>query len=750
MGSALGVPFRRVAIALDEPAVDDVAARTDEVLRSCGLVLTAGTEVAIALGSRGIVDLQLIVRRVVAWVRSHGASPFVVSAMGSHGGATAEGQREVLASYGLAEHALGCPVRTSMDVVALTAEVGGVAVVTDAEAARAAATIVVNRVKPHTDFHGPYESGLMKMIAIGLGNQVQAERIHAYGAAGLRTLMPEIATLVIAESNVVLGVAIIENALEQVMAVEAIPAARIAAAEPGLLELARAHMPRLPVDALDVLLVDQMGKDISGVGMDTNVIGRTMILGEPDPERPSIRMIGCHRLTPASHGNACGMGLADVVPQVFVDAVDEEVTRTNIVTSGFLLPRQAARRGRRRSSRVGALRARRGCHRPERRARRAHRRHVALRRPVGERSGVGRAAGPRRRVAGDGGTQPARRGRRTAALPLVTVLVVAADDRTGAMETAGASADLGCVAVVALHPATGERAECVVVDLASRHLSADEAGVRAAGVDESAAHKIDSTLRGNWAHELVARHRASGRPVLVVPAFPSAGRTCEGGAVLVDGQPLDCRPDEQLRAAGAASIDALTPGTVMEWLRRPRASFAVCDAETDADLGVVGRAWAEHRQVIVAGTAATVAAVARAVLPAGARPARPACEPPFLIVCGSRHPTAVAQADAAEAAALTVLRPDPEARDDSLAVAAELGARTRAALAEHGFRTIVVVGGDTAAAVLGDAVVHVGGTVAPGVAWSRPWGDDGPLVLTKPGGFGSPSALVDLLVGTAT
>ena len=331
------VPFHRVSVRLDEPFLADVGAHTGRALAASGVRLDPGSEVAIALGSRGIVDLPVVVGRVIEWVRGQGARPYVVSAMGSHGGATAEGQREVLASYGLDEQHLGCPVRSSMEVVTLPAEVGGVGVVTDAEAYKGSATIVVNRVKPHTDFHGPFESGLMKMVAIGLGNRVQAERIHAYGSAGLRALVPEIGAQVLAHGNVVLGVAIVENALEQVMAVEAVPAARIPEVEPDLLALARAHMPRLPVDDLDVLLVDQMGKDISGVGMDTNVIGRTMINGEPDPETPRIRMIGCHRLTPASHGNACGMGLADVVPRAFADAIDHEVTRTNIVTSGFLL-----------------------------------------------------------------------------------------------------------------------------------------------------------------------------------------------------------------------------------------------------------------------------------------------------------------------------------------------------------------------------------------------------------------------------
>ena len=384
MGTAPSVPFHRVSIALDEPALDDVARHTDEALGGCGVPLQPGTEVAIALGSRGIVDLQSIVRRVVVWVRSQGAEPFVVSAMGSHGGATAEGQREVLASYGLDEARLGCPVRAGMDVIALPAEVGGRPVVFDAEASRASATIVVNRVKPHTDFHGPYESGLMKMIAIGLGNQVQAERIHAHGSSGLRTLMPEIATQVLAHANVVLGVAIVENALEQVMAIEAVAAADIIEVEAGLLVLARAHMPRLPVDELDVLLVDRFGKDISGVGMDTNVIGRTMILGEPEPELPHIKMIGCHRLTAASHGNACGMGLADVVPRR-VRRLDRSRRHTHEHRHlGLPAAREAPARRRRRPSGVGPVRTRRRRARHGDGASRARRRHVALCGPLGE------------------------------------------------------------------------------------------------------------------------------------------------------------------------------------------------------------------------------------------------------------------------------------------------------------------------------------------------------------------------------
>jgi len=332
------VLFHRVRVPLDEPRLDDVAATTDQALHDSGVSLPAGGEVAIAVGSRGIADLLTVVERVVRWVRAQGAAPYLVPAMGSHGGATAEGQREVLAAYGFVDGWMGCEVRSSMDVV----PVGGehdlpVPVVTDAHAAAASATILVNRIKQHTDFHGRHESGLVKMAAIGLGKRVQAEALHAYGTYGLRELMPRVARQVLANTNVVLGVGIVENALDQTMAVRALPAASLADGDADLLLLAAAHAPRLPVDDLDVLLIDRMGKDISGAGIDTNVIGRVMIHGEPDPPAPRISMIAVHELTPASHGNATGMGLADVITRRLSDAIDHDVTRTNVVTSGFLL-----------------------------------------------------------------------------------------------------------------------------------------------------------------------------------------------------------------------------------------------------------------------------------------------------------------------------------------------------------------------------------------------------------------------------
>lgn len=330
------VPFSLVHAHLADVALADVAAHTDATLEACGVVVPRG-EVAIALGSRGIAGLPEVARRVIAWVRAHGGEPFVVPAMGSHGGATGPGQREVLEGYGLGEAALGCEIRSAMDVVTLAQGSAPVPVVMDANAAGAAATIVINRIKPHTDFHGPFESGLMKMLAIGLGKRVQAEALHAYGVPGLRDLMPLVARQVLAAGNVIMGVGVVESALGQPCAVEAVAATHLPEREQALLALAREQMPRLVVDALDVLLIDRMGKDVSGCGMDTNVVGRTMIRGEVDPVTPDVAMIGVHTLTPASHGNACGLGLADVVPQSFVDSIDWEVTRTNIETSGFLL-----------------------------------------------------------------------------------------------------------------------------------------------------------------------------------------------------------------------------------------------------------------------------------------------------------------------------------------------------------------------------------------------------------------------------
>jgi len=314
----------------------DVEAEVQCQLAACGVAIKPGARVAIAAGSRGISNLAQIIRQVVQWVRSQGAEPFIVPAMGSHGGATAEGQRGVLESYSVTEQYVGAPIRSSMSVVELPRGDLPVPLFFDEHAWHADGTIVVNRVKPHTSFHGQYESGLMKMITIGLGKHAQALAIHALGLRGLREIIPAAASRVLQHGNIILGLAVVENAYDETLMVRAIPAASIPEQEPPLLEIARKHMPRLPVEDLDILIVDEMGKNISGLGMDPNVIGRLRIRGEPEPPGPRVKVIMVRDLTAESHGNAIGVGLADVITRKLFDKIDLPATYQNAVTSTFL------------------------------------------------------------------------------------------------------------------------------------------------------------------------------------------------------------------------------------------------------------------------------------------------------------------------------------------------------------------------------------------------------------------------------
>lgn len=319
------------------PRVQDVEAATIAALASVEDRIGPGESIALTVGSRGIANIATIVKATVEVVKARGAAPFVIPAMGSHGGGTAEGQVEVLASYGVTEHTVGCPIRSSMETVDLTPPDARNRVYMDRHAYGADGVILLNRVKLHTDFHGPYESGLVKMSVIGLGKHRQALEIHSYGVYGLRHLIPWTAEQVLATGKIRFGIAVVENAYDETMQVQALPAERILEDEPGLLDVARTHMPSLPVDDVDILMLDRMGKDISGAGLDPNIIGRNMIRGEPEPDRPRIKMITVHDLTGASHGNAVGMGLADVITRQLYDKIDLQATNENTVTSSFLL-----------------------------------------------------------------------------------------------------------------------------------------------------------------------------------------------------------------------------------------------------------------------------------------------------------------------------------------------------------------------------------------------------------------------------
>lgn len=316
--------------------VSDVEAEVREQLRAGHVGIPAGAEIALAVGSRGITHLPLIVREVARWVSAQGGRPFVVPAMGSHGGATAEGQKKVLEEYGITEAFTGAPIRSSMEVIELPRGDLEIPLFFDALAAKAAGTIVINRIKPHTSFHGPYESGLMKMIVVGLGKHAQALAIHALRIRGLREVMPEAARRILRTGKILLGVAIVENAYDETLLVRAIRGEQIPTAEPALLELARRNLPGLPVDRLDVLIIDEMGKNISGLGMDPNVIGRLKIPEQPEPERPKIGIIYVRDLTAKSHGNAVGVGLADIISRRLFEKIDLKATYANALTATFL------------------------------------------------------------------------------------------------------------------------------------------------------------------------------------------------------------------------------------------------------------------------------------------------------------------------------------------------------------------------------------------------------------------------------
>jgi len=334
-------PYPRMAAArqrLFSAPVPDIPAAVAAELKRAGLAerVRPGSRIAVTAGSRGIANIDVILKAVVDEIRLLGAEPFLVPTMGSHGGATAEGQVELLAAFGITEPAMGVPIRSTMEVKEIGRTERDVPVYLDRYAAEADGIVVVNRVKGHTDFSGPVESGLLKMITIGLGKRAQAESVHAYGSWGLRELIPEVGRAKVRLAPILMGLAILEDGYDQTCAVVGVPAERIEAEEPALLQRAKEYAPRIPFDELDLLIVDRIGKEISGCGMDTNVIGRKRIPGEPEFERPRIERLIVRDVTDESHGNAIGIGLADFITQRLHEKIDWHVTNTNAMVSGFL------------------------------------------------------------------------------------------------------------------------------------------------------------------------------------------------------------------------------------------------------------------------------------------------------------------------------------------------------------------------------------------------------------------------------
>jgi hypothetical protein len=331
--------FFRVRQTFERTRVADVTAEVRRELEALDLRprLQRGATVAITAGSRGIANIRLIIKAVVDHFKSLEAKPFIVAAMGSHGGGTAEGQRRILSDYGITEEACGCPIRSSMETVVLDRTAEGIPVHFARDAAEADHVFVVNRVKPHTRLEGELQSGLMKMMLIGLGKHEGAKVYHrAFADFSFDQIVRSAAQRVMERGRVLGGLGIVENAYDETALLRGVRPQEMEVREKELLRLARRWLPRLPFDHADILLVDEIGKEISGCGMDTNVIGRKALIHQAAPhETPKIKRIIVRGLTDQTHGNATGIGYADFCLTRVVRAMDARSTWINCTTSGF-------------------------------------------------------------------------------------------------------------------------------------------------------------------------------------------------------------------------------------------------------------------------------------------------------------------------------------------------------------------------------------------------------------------------------
>lgn len=333
------------------PEVAEVAATVHAAVSAPAIAATLrpGMRVALAVGSRGIAGLATIVQALIAAVQARGCTVVILPTMGSHGGATPEGQLGVLATYGVTPESMGVPIISTLattEVGALRYDEANARYVADpsgdlpvpvaSDALACDVVIPVARIKPHTGFRGEVESGICKMLCVGLGKHAGCSRYHREGYHRFAALMPAAASVVLATGKIPFALAVVENAAEHTARIEAVPAAMILSREPELLREARSLMARLLLPAIDVLVVERMGKDISGTGMDPNVTGRSESGELPGFTGPTIRRIVVLSLSEGTHGNACGIGLADLITEHCYQQIDRRITYTNIMTSGSL------------------------------------------------------------------------------------------------------------------------------------------------------------------------------------------------------------------------------------------------------------------------------------------------------------------------------------------------------------------------------------------------------------------------------
>lgn len=332
-------PLRRVRIRQPghPPLADLAGAVAAELGRKAALFeRPPGASIAIAVGSRGIAGIATIVRTAADWLKARGFRPFIVPAMGSHGGGTAPGQVKVLAALGITEGSMACPIRAGMDTVTY-GEIGdGIACHFDAAAAAAGGVLVINRVKAHTSFPRPVESGLTKMLAVGLGKAEGAARVHLLGPRGLSDILPRLAARIVERAPLCAGLAVVENAAKEIILAEAVAPADFAAADERLLVKAKSVMARLPFARLDGLIIEEIGKEISGAGIDPAISGRTDIRGVENPAEPFIHKIAVLGLTDATGGNGMGTGMADLIPRHVAERLDLKAMYMNAVTATIL------------------------------------------------------------------------------------------------------------------------------------------------------------------------------------------------------------------------------------------------------------------------------------------------------------------------------------------------------------------------------------------------------------------------------
>jgi len=326
----------RIRQKFDESRIEDIESAVRQELQQDKIraLVKPGQSIAVAVGSRGINNLSRIVKETITYLKELGAVPYIVPAMGSHGGATAEGQLEVLHNYGVTEQAMGVPIKASMDVILLGHTPKGIPVNMDKNALAADMVVLINRVKPHTNFRGPIESGLCKMCAIGLGKHIGCSRLHLEGWSDFSNVMSSVAEVFFAKANIGFGLALVENAFDQTTIVKAIVKNDILKEERELQAKSKELMPSFLIPDMDVLVVEQIGKDISGAGMDPNILGKTSKGPVPGYTGPKIKRVVVLDFSEATHGNASGLGSADFTTKKVFDHIDFVSTYANMIASG--------------------------------------------------------------------------------------------------------------------------------------------------------------------------------------------------------------------------------------------------------------------------------------------------------------------------------------------------------------------------------------------------------------------------------